>query len=127
MLRYNMLDKIITKLLALLLDFYLAKYIVTYLYYLFAWDAKIQQTYQGLFLFIYIGLYATVNLTLLGINLWIHKIKKRWVILSLILINLTSYIFLMLLKMCTKSLWPGSFNTFSPLVNFFPISIYLVI
>lgn len=127
MMRHNMLDKIITKLLALLLDFYLAKYIVTYLYYLFAWDAKIQQTYQGLFLFIYLGLYVTVNVTLLGINLWIHKIKKRRVFLSFILINMTSYLFLKLLKMSTKSLWPGSFNTFGPLINFLPISIYLVI
>ena len=43
------------------------------------------------------------------------------------LINLTSYVFLTLLKLATKHIWPGAFNTLKIMAVFLPANVYFCV
>lgn len=124
---YKIVEKKVTRLFAIVFDMFLLWYIITFIYYSFALNPKIEQTYQGLFLFIYLGLTGNALLTLMGFNLWVKKVKKRRVVLSILVLNVTSYIYLLIWKLATKKIWPGSFKIFNAMMYFLPLNIYLCV
>lgn len=60
-------------------------------------------------------------------NLWIKKIKRRRVFLSVVLVNITSYVFLLVLKVTTKNVWPGAFNNLRIMLCYLPLNIYFCV